>query len=153
LARSFTLGQGWNRRAPGESAGAPHWTNGSASLSYYNPSPHPLQASARLVLSSVGERTVRLLVNGREQTRLRVGTEPQEVTLPAIALRPGVNRLELDTSEPAIRVSEQRLRLRAIAVHQMQLQVVAHPAVELIEEPAGDVPGGTANVPNDPGGL
>jgi hypothetical protein len=152
LARSFTLGQGWNRRAPGESASAPRWTYGSASLSYYNPYPHPLQASARLVLSSVGERTVRLLVNDRERTRLRVGAEPKEVTLPAIALRPGVNRLELDTPEPAIRVSEQRLHLRAIAVHQMQLQVLAQPMVELIDDPTGAVTSGNANSPNDRSG-
>jgi hypothetical protein len=152
LARSFTLGQGWNRRAPGESASAAHWTNGSASLSYYNPYPHPLQASARLVLSSVGERTVRLLVNGREQTRLRVGAEPKEVTLSAIALRPGVNRLELDTPEPAVRVSEQRLRLRAIAVHQIQLQMIAQPTVELIDDPTGAVTSGDAGSPNNPSG-
>ena len=71
--------------------------------------------------------------------------------LRAVELRPGVNRLELDTPEPAIRVSEQRLMLRAIAVEQMQLRAPAQPPVELGDEPAGAVTGGAAVPPGDAG--
>ena len=120
---------------PASPPSAPHWTNGSASLSYYNPFPHPLQASVQLVLSSMGERTVRILLNGREQTRLRLGAEPKKVDLPAMELKPGVNRIDLVTPEPAIRVNEQRWRLRAIGVHRLQLRILAEPMVELTDEP------------------
>ena len=151
VARSLTFGVGWNRRAPDEASDAPHWTNGPAALSFYNPFPQALVAPARLVLSSAGERTVRLIVNGREQTRLRVSAEPQELDLPAVELRPGINRLELDTAEPAIRVSEQRLKLRAIAVRQFQLRPPGQPNVDLGDEPAPAGAGGEAVPPGDPG--
>ena len=110
-----------------------------------------MQASGRLVLSSVGERTVRLVVNGRALAQRRVGDTPQEIDLPAVELRPGVNRLELDTPEPAIRVNEQRLMLRAIAVKQMQLRAPAQPPVELGDDPAGAGTGGAAVPPGDAG--
>jgi hypothetical protein len=122
LARTFTFGQGWNPRPLGESASEPHWTNGSASLTYYNPWPGPMQVSLRFMASGVDERMLRILINGREQMHLRVGREPKEIKLPA-EFHPGVNRIDLVTPEPAIRVSEQRWRLRAIGVQQLQLQV------------------------------
>jgi len=149
VARSFTFGEGWNRRASGEPPDAVHWTNGSASLSFYNPFPHSVPASARLVLSSAGERTVRLIVNGREQTQQRVGAQSKEIELPALELRPGINRFELDTPEPAVRVSEQRLKLRAIAVRELLLKASGQPAVELGGEPAASGTGGEAQPPVD----
>jgi hypothetical protein len=150
LAHAFTFGRGWNPRPPEETGPEPYWepalprtdheprwTTGSASLSYDNPFSHPLAASVRLVFNSVGVRTVRIVLNGREQKSLRLGTELKEVNLPALALRPGVNRLDLETPEAAIRVSEQRWRLRAIAVHQLQLRILAEPADEAAGEPGG----------------
>lgn len=128
LARSLTFGRGWNRRPAGELGYLPRWTDGSASLAYFNPYPHPLKISVRLVLSSAGERTLRLLVNGREQAHLRLGAETQEVALPEVTLQSGVNRFDLVTPEPAIRVSEQRLMLRAVGLHQLQLRVLGEPA-------------------------
>ena len=55
-------------------------------------------------------------------------------------LKPGVNRIDLVTPEPAIRVNEQRWRLRAIGVHRLQLRIVSEPMVELGDEP-DDMPG------------
>jgi hypothetical protein len=130
LAGELTFGRGWNRRLDGEPDSEPRWTNGSASLSYYNPFPDPLPVSVRFVLSGVGERSVRFLLNGREQARVRLGAATTETDLPGLRLRPGVNRLDLDTPEPAIRVSDERLRLRAIALHRMQLQVASRPPAE-----------------------
>jgi hypothetical protein len=51
--------------------------------------------------------------------------------LPALELQPGINRLDLETDEPAVRVSEQRLSLRAIGVHRVRLQLDSHAAPEL----------------------
>lgn len=90
-----------------------------------------------MVLGSVGERTVRVILNGREQTRLRLAGVTKEVNLPMVELRPGVNRLDLVTSEPAVRVTERRLSLRAIGVFQLQLQIASEPLIELGEKADG----------------
>jgi hypothetical protein len=180
LARSLTFGRGWNRGSvAGESGAEPRgyppppmepgaaprwgpppaaartdyaarWTNGSASLSYYNPYPHPLKVSVRLVLTSVGERTLRLLINGREQTHLRLGAEMKTVELPEVELRPGVNRLDLVTPKPAMRASEQRLMLRAIGLHQLQLRVLAEPTAELIGGADATLASGLGDPPDEP---
>jgi hypothetical protein len=151
LARTFTYGQGWNPRPSGESSSEPHWTNGSASLTYYNPWPGPLRVSLHLAASGVDERTLRILINGREQMHLRVGLTPKEINLPAAEFLHGVNRIDFVTPEPAIRVSEQRWRLRAIGVQRLQLQVLSEPEAGLLrmfdDAPTGDDPGpsGTAD--------
>ena len=150
LARTFTFGQGWNPRPSGEASSEPHWTNGCASLTYYNPSPGPLQVSLRLVASGVDERILRILINGREQLHLRVGLVPKEINLPAAEFHPGVNRIDFDTPEPAVRVSEQRWRLRAIGVQRLQLQVLSGPETGLVDvsddAPAGGDPGPLGSV-------
>jgi hypothetical protein len=131
----------------------PHWTNGSASLSYYNPFPRPLQASVRLVLGSIGGRTVRILLNGRELTRVRLGAELKEIDLPTMELKSGVNRLDLVTPEPAIRVNEQRWKLRAIGVQRLQLRIVSEPMVELADDPDDMLTSSAAATPNNPGSF
>jgi len=141
LARTFTFGRGWNRREVGEPAFEPHWTNGSASLSYFNPFPHPLRVLVRLVVSGEGPRTLRLLLNGRERSRLSLDAAPKEVELPDVELQPGVNRLDLVTPEAPIRSSEQRLMLRAVALHELQLRVLSEPAAQLLDD-AGGADGG-----------
>jgi hypothetical protein len=132
LARTFTFGQGWNPRPPGESSSEPRWTNGSASLAYFNPLPGPLSVSMGLAASGVDERTLRILVNGREQIRVQVGPVPKEINLPVVEFRAGVNRIDLVSPEPAIRVSEQRWRLRAIGVQRLQLQVLSGSAADRV---------------------
>jgi hypothetical protein len=145
LARTFTFGQGWNPRPPGESGSEPHWTNGSASLSYFNPFPGSMQVSLRLTASGVDARTLRVLINGREQIRARIGLVPKEISLPAAEFRPGVNRIDFLTPEPAVRVSEQRWKLRAIGVQRLQLQVLsgseAGPINVSDDAPTGGDPG------------
>jgi len=151
LAHVFTFGRGWNPRLPGDFNSEAHWTNGSASLSYYNPFPRPLQAAVRLVLGSIGERTVRILLNGRELTRVRLGAELKEIDLPTMELKSGVNRIDLITPEPAIRVNEQRWRLRAIGVHRLQLRIVSEPMVELADDPDDMLASNAPATPNNPG--
>ena len=141
LARGFTFGRGWNRRSRDEAASEPRWSNGSASLSYDNSLSQPLPASIQFVLSSAGDRTVRFLLNGREVGRLHLSAAECEFRLPALQFQPGINRLDLETAEPAIRVSEQRLSLRAIAIHRVRLQLDSRPAVELPDDLSGAAPG------------
>jgi hypothetical protein len=131
LARNLMFGQGWNRRLDVREALGPRWSNGSASLSYYNPFPQVLPASVQWLLSSAGDRGVRFLLNGHEVGRVRLDASPREYRLPALELQPGINRLDLETDEPAVRVSEQRLSLRAIGVHRVRLQLDSHAAPEL----------------------
>ena len=136
LARGFTFGRGWNRRLRDEAASDPRWSNGSASLAYYNPFSHPLAASMQWVLSSAGDRSVRFVLNGHEEGRLHLDAASREYRLPALQLKSGINRLDLETAEPAVRVSEQRLSLRAIAVRRVQLQIESQAAFG----PSDDVP-------------
>jgi len=148
LARSFTYGTGWNRLTESESSelrslasNSPllvRWTNGSAFLSYYNPYSKPLGASLRLALSSVNSRTVQLLVNGRDEARVRLGPATAVISAPAIEMQPGFNRLDLVTPDPAVRASEQRLSLRALGVQTMEMRFSAGPRVELTGDPGGD---------------
>ena len=137
LARTFTFGRGWNRRAVGEPAFLPHWTNGSASLSYFNPFPRPLRVFVRLVVSGEGPRTLRLLLNGRECSHVSLDAAMKEMELPGVELQPGVNRLDLVTPEAPIRVSEQRLMLRAVALHELQLRILSGPAAQLLDDGKG----------------
>ncbi|MDD2764779.1 MAG: hypothetical protein PHE83_12485 [Opitutaceae bacterium] len=128
LARSFTFGRGWNPRPPREEGLEPRWTFGTASLCYDNPLSRPLPVTVRFVVSGEGGRTLRILVNGREQANARLDAEPREITLPAMELQPGANCIDLVTPEPAIRVTEQRWSLRAVGLHQLQLEIMAGPA-------------------------
>ena len=150
LARVLTFGRGWNRRLAGEAGPVVRWTTGSASLSYYNPFPHPLRATVRLAVSSVGERNLRVMVGGRELTRLRLGVQATQVDLPALDLAPGVNRFDFVTSEPAIRVSEERWKLRALGVQQFQMHLQSEPAIDVglaPDETRGTADPGAANAP------
>jgi hypothetical protein len=147
LARTFTFGQGWNPWPSGESGSEPRWTNGSASLSYFNPLPGSMQVSLRLTASGVDERTLRVLIDGREQIRARIGLVPKEISLPAAEFRPGVNRIDFLTPEPALRVSEQRWRLRAIGVRQLQLQVLSGPVAGLVHVSDDALTGGDPGPP------
>lgn len=123
LARSLTFGQGWNNVRPGE----PRWAFGPAVLSYFNPYPHPVRASVRLVMSGVNQRRVTLRVNGIDALSRQLDSRRQEVLL-QLALQPGVNHVEVDSDEPAVRVSDAPGQLRAIAVHETVVQVELEPA-------------------------
>ncbi|MFA5058128.1 MAG: hypothetical protein WC485_08450, partial [Opitutaceae bacterium] len=127
LARSFTFGRGWNPRLRRAGGLEPRWTFGSASLCYHNPLPRPLPVTVRFVVSGEGTRTLRILVNGREQANVQLAAAPKEIILPAVELQPGTNCIDLVTPEPAIRVTEQRWRLRAVGLHQLQLEFLPDP--------------------------
>ena len=113
LARSLTFGHGWHNAAPGEA----RWAHGPAALSYYNPLKDPLCANVRFVMSGVGERNVQISLNGEESYDTLIAGERREVNL-KLTLQPGFNRIDLESREPAVRLSHERGQLRSFAVHE-----------------------------------
>lgn len=112
LARTLTFGHGWHSARPGE----PRWAYGPAAFSYYNPTPKPRPATVRLSVAATGPRTVEIAFNGTGNTTARIGEIRQEISL-LVTLRPGFNRFDLTSAEPARRLSQERGHLRSFAVH------------------------------------
>jgi hypothetical protein len=123
LARGLTFGQGWNPHETGDEERL-RWTSGSACVSFFNPYDRPITALMRFRVSGVDPRHFILRVYGHEQFRASVGLDPVEVVLPRIELQPGANRFDLQTFEPSVRVSQERSRLRALALRDLGFRVL-----------------------------
>jgi hypothetical protein len=124
LARSLTFGQGWHNAPPGEA----RWAYGAAMFSYYNPAPQPVTADLRLVVSGAGERRLTLRVNDEEKAVAAIDEKRKEIRL-RVTLRAGFNRVDLDSLEPASRLSQERGQLRTFAVHDTAVHVESALAV------------------------
>jgi hypothetical protein len=120
VARSLTFGQGWHEPHPGE----PRWAYGPAALSYYNPAPQAVRAHVRLRLSAVSRRHVSILARGAKPVAVELDEAQREVTFP-ITLQPGPNRIDLESEEPPVRLSEGRDQLRAFAIHDTAVELEA----------------------------
>ncbi len=118
VARSLTFGRGWQNAPPG----APRWAYGPATMSFFNPYPRPVRLRVGLVLSSVGARHLSLRVNGEPVREAQLDERGRTLAL-RVTARPGVNRFDLATPEPAVRLSEERGQLRAFAVHETRVRV------------------------------
>jgi hypothetical protein len=117
MARSLTFGNGWQSATSSEI----RWAHGPATLSYYNPLPHPLLTRVHLVMSGVGERNLRIRVNEETTIGRRICGERCEVNL-EVALKPGFNRFDLESLEPAVRLSHERGQLRSFALHEATVE-------------------------------
>jgi phosphoglycerol transferase len=113
MARSLTFGHGWHEARPGQ----PRWAYGPAALSYFNPHSCAVHGHVRLVMSGVGNRNLAIRLNGGEPIAKRIDGRNNEVNL-HVTLRPGINRFDVESLEPAVRLSEARDQLRAFAVHE-----------------------------------
>jgi hypothetical protein len=113
VARTLTFGQGWQNARPGE----PHWAHGPAALSYYNPFSRPMERTVRLVVSGVGERNLRIRVNDAETITKSIHDDRNELCL-RVTLKPGFNRIDVESAEPAVRVSNAPGHLRSFALHE-----------------------------------
>ncbi len=113
VARTLTFGEGWHSASPGQ----PRWAHGPATFSFYNPLSRPLPTHVRLALSAEGERNVRLRHNNEEKLTTKVGVGRQDVSV-QVTMRPGFNRIDLSSPEPANRSSQERGHLRTFAVHE-----------------------------------
>lgn len=115
-ARSLTYGHGWHSPRPGE----PRWAYGPATFSYFNPHARPMQAEVRLVMSGVGDRRLTFHVNRSRAIEHAISVQPTEVNL-KLTLMPGFNRIDVESLEPAVRLSSAPGQLRAFAVHEMSV--------------------------------
>jgi hypothetical protein len=120
FARTLTFGHGWQQRRAGE----PRWAYGPAAMSYFNPAPRPVKASLRLSMSGVGERHIAIRVNGREASAAQLRNEQRTIEL-KVTLQPGVNRIDVNSREPAVRLSDAPGQLRAFAVHEAAMAIEA----------------------------
>ncbi len=112
LARTLTFGRGWHSARAGE----PRWAYGPGAFSYYNPTPLHRPATVRLTVSAAGPRTVNVVFNAGEKTTMEIGEARQVISL-HVTLRPGFNRFDLHSVEPAQRLTQERGHLRSFAVH------------------------------------
>ena len=116
VARTLTFGQGWHSAVPGE----PRWAYGPAALSYFNPLSHPIERALHLVVSGVDDRTLRIRINDAEPITKPIRGERSELCL-RTTLKPGVNRIDVETDEPAVRVSNAAGHLRSFALHEARV--------------------------------
>jgi hypothetical protein len=113
MARNFTFGRGWQSAPPGEA----RWAYGPAALSFYNPRKEPICTNVRFVMSGIGTRNMQINVNGTEKFDAAIVGERNEINL-KVTLRPGFNRIDMDSVEPAVRLSHERGQLRSFGIHE-----------------------------------
>jgi hypothetical protein len=105
----------------------PRWAYQAATASYFNPYPEPRWFAVKLRMSGAGQRrTVRLAVNAREQLNATLTAAEREFTL-RVQLKPGPNHFDLESPEPAVRLSEERRQLRMFAVHEASVTLADGP--------------------------
>jgi hypothetical protein len=120
LASQFTFGNGWNTQ---NDVGGVRWAYGDASISYFNPFPYPIWASATFVLRADDSRRISVNLNGNEIIQSPVDPNPSTLHLAHFALQPGSNRLDLRTAQAPVRVSEKRSSLHAFGLGSAILQL------------------------------
>lgn len=131
LGRRLTFGRGWHRQSPGAPIGGAlpeaRWAYESATASYFNPYPEARWFALRLRLSGAGgRRTLRIAVNEREQLNATLTAAEREFSL-RVQLKPGPNHFDLESPEPAVRLSEERRQLRMFAVHEATVTLADGP--------------------------
>jgi hypothetical protein len=98
-------------------------------MSFFNPYAEAREFEIKLALSGAGsKRSVQLSVNGREQLDVDLSDKARDFPL-KVRLLPGPNHFDLDSVEPAVRLSTERRQLRMFAVHGSSIRVV-DPAAE-----------------------
>jgi hypothetical protein len=117
-ARMLTFGKGWHDAKPG----APRWAYEPATFSHFNPHRRPVPATLRLEMSGMGERNLVFRVNRKDERRARIGEEKTSLML-KVTLRPGFNRIDVESIEPAVRVEGGVGQLRAFAVHEASIEI------------------------------
>lgn len=128
VARRLTFGHGWHKARVGE----PRWAYGPAAFSYHNPHPRPMKTKVHLVMSAVEPRNVVFRLNRGERIERTIGGTQREIIL-TVTLRPGFNRFDVESREPALRLSNERDQLRSFAVHESTVEAVAEPHVGAVK--------------------
>ncbi|HVU35679.1 MAG TPA: hypothetical protein VHE61_19725 [Opitutaceae bacterium] len=129
VAHALTFGYGWHEPRPGE----PRWAYGPAALSYFNPHRREVRGEIRLIMQSVGPRHLLIRVNGGDPIEANLGVHRHVVRIP-VELSPGVNRLDLESIEPAVREGMGQDQLRTFAIYSSEVRIVA-PALAVAAPP------------------
>lgn len=127
VARVLTFGRGWHRPPYGSPAGGspvePRWADEDATMAFFNPYPIEKDFVVTLRLSGVGaQRTLQLGVNDRDELEVDLTTTVQEFRR-IVRLKPGANHFDLQSPEPAVRLSPERRQLRKFAVHEAKIRL------------------------------
>jgi hypothetical protein len=127
MARVLTFGRGWHRPPFGSATGGtpaePRWAYEDATMAFFNPYPIEKDFVVTLRLSGVGaERTLQFWVNGRDEMEVDLTTTVQEFRR-TVRLKPGANHFDLQSPEPAVRLSPERRQLRKFAVHEAKIRL------------------------------
>jgi hypothetical protein len=126
MADRMTFGRGWHSNRPGE----PRWAYGPAALSYFNPLPDPVRTRTRFVFTGEGKRTLCIKLNNEEAARasINAGRHALEVDL---TLQSGVNRIDIESSESAMRTEGGRGPLRAFGVYEAEVTIAVPTPLEI----------------------
>ena len=122
LAERFTLGQNWHRRPLLTDGQEVMWSFDDAVLNYYNPYSENRDVAVHLTLVGAGERQVQLKLNGALIGEYTLNDEPLVLPPLRLALRPGSNRLDLLSPQPAVRRDQQQYGLQSIGVVAMRVE-------------------------------
>lgn len=117
----------------------------NAVFKYYNPQAAPLTVNVALWLSAPDARKLELKHNKVVLAEINLDETPRALELEVI-LGPGLNRLDLITDRPGVRVSEQRWSVRAFTLHEMVWDLASLPLADLSDENPRVQPGEQAGV-------
>jgi hypothetical protein len=120
LAVAPTYGRGWHPR----SESGWRWAYDDAALSYFNPYNHPITVDLEFKIMGVDSREITLENNDQVVRRFGTMDAASDVVIPALELKPGVNRLRLSSDRPAIRQNAGRNQLRAFGVQESTVHVI-----------------------------
>lgn len=116
LGDALTPGEGWYSHLESSTGIDVLWAHGPSVLMYFNPIDRPLPVNLELTLVGMGNRTVELSYRGELLTEMNIGDSP--VALPPIAvdLQPGINRFDLSSPEPSVRLIRAHNGLRSVGL-------------------------------------
>ncbi len=116
LGTILTPGEGWYSRVESESGVDVRWAHGPSALMYFNPLDRPLPVNLELTLVGAGERTVEIGYRGETLAKVQIGDKPVALPPVAVDLHPGVNRIDVRTHEPTLRLIRKQYGLRSVGL-------------------------------------
>lgn len=116
LGTILTPGEGWYSRVESQSGVDVRWAHGPSALMYFNPMDRPLPVNVELTLVGAGDRTVEVSFRGKILTEARIGETPVVLPPVPIELHPGINRIDVRTEEPTVRMIRKQYGLRSVGL-------------------------------------
>ena len=123
LGKTLTPGSGWYSQLDSQTGTPVRWSHGPSALMYFNPFDRPLRVNLQFRLSGAGSRTVKLTHRGRTVGQAQIGETPVDLPTISVVLDPGVNRFNLNSPEPALRLSQGRSQFRSVGLHEVKVTV------------------------------